>query len=61
MNNTQFFQKQEFLSPIFQKTIFTIIFGDNIKKEKIKYLGKKRYKFYINEINMLTLFNYFKR
>ena len=45
MNNTQFFQKQEFLSPIFQKTIFTIIFGDNIKKEKIKYLGKKRLKF----------------
>ena len=45
MNHTQFFQKQEFLMPIFQKTIFTPIFDKNIKKEKIDYLGKKRLKF----------------
>ena len=45
MNNTQFFQKQEFLMPIFQKTIFTPIFDKKIKKEKIDYLGKKRLKF----------------
>ena len=45
MNNTQFFQKQEILIPILQKTIFTPIFDKKIKKEKIDYLGKKRLKF----------------
>jgi hypothetical protein len=45
MNNTQFFQKQEFLMHILQKTIFTPIFDKKIKKEKIDYLGKKRLKF----------------